>query len=135
MNCVTLRLNSAYTKQSSGFCHYDWSKPAKSSLRFHDCTCLCLSKWKKNSAGHCVSLCWSKGPPSTASCFFEVGFLSNERVRCNFLLLCSLCACTPLHLKQICRVYVNSQDRCFPFFTTSASFLLQMHTRAHTRAH
>lgn len=30
------------------------------------------------------------------------------------------------------RVYVNSQARCFPFFTTSASFLLQMHTRALT---
>lgn len=36
-------------------------------------------------------------------------------------------------IKQIW-VYVNSQARCFPFFTTSASFLLQMQTRAHTRA-
>lgn len=35
------------------FSHYDWSKAAKISLKFHYCNCLCLSKWKKPAAGHC----------------------------------------------------------------------------------
>lgn len=75
------------------FCHDDWSKAAKISLSFHYYTCLCLGKWKKDLLLAIVF--WDtvglfEGTPQPHLVFFEVGYLGNKRVHCNFLLLCTL---------------------------------------------